>query len=210
MTLIANFAQELTSTYTLIMVVDPASSGTVDDQTNDGPYVEGSQVSIKAAPAEGYQFVNWTAPAGSFGDANSLETTFTMPAQDVTVTANIELIPPATYTLTLVANPAEGGILSGGGEYQEGQGVAVSAEANTGWEFVSWTRDGTEVSTDASFTYTMPAGPVTLTANFELIENTKKDKLKQNNPGKGLEDAQGLEKEFNPNSKANENAGKKK
>ena len=51
-------------------------------------YLAGASVSIKAVATAGYRFDKWTAPAGTFVNANAAETTFTMPAQAVTVTAN--------------------------------------------------------------------------------------------------------------------------
>ena len=73
------------------------------------------------------------------------------------------------YTVTVEASPAEGGEVSGGGEAVEGAQVTVSANANTGYRFVNWTKGSDEVSTDASFSYTVPAENVTLIANFEEI-----------------------------------------
>ena len=46
--------------------------------------------------------------------------------------------PPAMYNLTVEASPSEGGSVSGGGEYEEGTEVDVSAEAAEGWTFVRW------------------------------------------------------------------------
>lgn len=43
-------------TYTVTLTIDPAGSGTV---TGAGKYLEGQQVTVKATPAEGYQFVAW-------------------------------------------------------------------------------------------------------------------------------------------------------
>jgi hypothetical protein len=74
--------------YSLTMVVAPAGNGTATDLTNASPYTAGTAVSIKAVAAAGYGFRNWTAPAGTFVNANVAQTTFTMPAQHVTVTAN--------------------------------------------------------------------------------------------------------------------------
>jgi uncharacterized repeat protein (TIGR02543 family) len=79
--------------YDLTMAADPAGGGTATDETNESPYEEGAAVSIKAVAAAGYEFAGWTATAGEFDDANAEETTFTMPAQDVTVTANFEPTP---------------------------------------------------------------------------------------------------------------------
>ena len=79
--------------YDLTMAADPAIGGTATDETSGSPYEEGAAVSIKAVAAAGYQFAGWMAAAGEFADASAEETTFTMPAQDVTVTANFEPTP---------------------------------------------------------------------------------------------------------------------
>ena len=79
--------------YDLTMAVNPAGGGTATDETGTSPYAEGTAVDIKAVPAAGYQFADWTAPAGTFADENAATTTFTMPARDVTVTANFEVAP---------------------------------------------------------------------------------------------------------------------
>jgi uncharacterized repeat protein (TIGR02543 family) len=90
--------------YDLTMAAEPDVGGTATDLTNDSPYAEGTEVSIKAEAAEGYQFVNWTAPAGEFDNASAAETTFTMPAQNVTVTAHFEEeLPPVEPTVTTQA-----------------------------------------------------------------------------------------------------------
>ena len=75
------------------------------------------------------------------------------------------------YIVTVVANPAEGGIVSvsDDGNAVEGATLEVTATANTGYRFVNWTKDAEEVSASASFDYTVPAEDVTLTANFEPL-----------------------------------------
>jgi hypothetical protein len=80
----------LPAQYNLTMAVAPGGSGTATDLTSASPYAAGTEVSIKAVANSGYWFVNWTAPAGTFGSAIAATTTFTMPAQNVTVTANFE------------------------------------------------------------------------------------------------------------------------
>ena len=76
------------------------------------------------------------------------------------------------YAVTVEASPAEGGSVSGGGEYTAGETITLTATANTGYRFVNWTKGSDEESTDASFSYTVPAEGVTLIANFELITYT--------------------------------------
>jgi uncharacterized repeat protein (TIGR02543 family) len=97
---------EFVAIYDLTMAADPEAGGTATDLTNESPYAEGTEVSIKAEAAEGYEFVNWTAPAGGFDDASAPETIFTMPAQNVTVTANFEEIPPSPEDPTVTTQAA--------------------------------------------------------------------------------------------------------
>ena len=100
--IIANFV----AIYDLTMAADPEVGGTATDLTNESPYAEGTEVSIKAEANEGYEFVNWTAPAGGFDDASAAETIFTMPAQNVTAIANFEEIPPSLEDPTVTTQAA--------------------------------------------------------------------------------------------------------
>ncbi len=64
--------------------------------TGGGEYEEGETVTITAnAPATGKKFAGWTSEDGvTFADAAAMETTFTMPAKAVTVTANYKDLLP--------------------------------------------------------------------------------------------------------------------
>jgi len=158
-------------TYELTMAVSPPNSGTATDETNAGPYPEGTIVTIKAVANSGYRFVNWTAPAGVFGNANTAETTFIMPGQAVTVTANFELIP--TYELTMAVSPLGSGAatdMTNESPYIEGAMVNIKAEANVGYHFVNWAAPAGifDNANEAETTFTMPGQAVTVTANFEI------------------------------------------
>ena len=151
-------------TFTLSLVADPAEGGTV---SGAGEYEAGEEVAVAAVSNDGFDFVNWTLG----GDVVSTDAafTYTMPAADVTLTANFEVVVPDTYTLTLEADPAEGGTVAGAGEYEEGTVVTVTATPADNYVFLSWTdATGNELSTDASFDYTMPAADVTLIAQFDI------------------------------------------
>ena len=67
--------------------------------------------------------------------------------------------------IVVTANSPEGGSVSGGGTYLEGTNCTVSATANEGYIFVNWTEDGEEVSTEATYSFTV-TGNRTLIANF--------------------------------------------
>jgi len=156
--------------YELNTVADLAEGGTATDETNAGPYEEGDVVNIKAEANEGWEFVNWTAPAGSIGDPTNPETTFTMPAENVTVTANFEMI---DYTVSLTIGPGCTGTLTGRGTYNFGDSVTVVANPKVYTEFVNWTDDDdgdAVISEEESYTFTMPANDVNYTANFVMID----------------------------------------
>ncbi len=88
--------------------------------------------------------------------------------EDRTITANFDYVGgDPLYTLTVEANPAAGGNPTGGGDYEEGATVPVEANTSAGYNFINWTVDGGEVSTQENFDYTMPGEATTLVANFE-------------------------------------------
>jgi hypothetical protein len=156
-----------TTTYALTMAVAPANSGTATDETGQSPYAAGAVVNIKAVPAAGHKFVNWSAPDGTFGNLNNATTTFTMPAQNITVTANFV----AVYQLTMAVAPPNSGTANDETDqspYAAGTQVSIKAEASEGYRFVNWTAPAGTFGNlnDALTTFTMPGEAVTVTANF--------------------------------------------
>lgn len=80
--------------------------------------------------------------------------------------------PVENYTLTLTASHSGAArTLTGGGTYTAGTRIYVRTTGNTGYTFQRWEKDGTTVSTTASFYYTMPAEDVTLTAVYTYLYN---------------------------------------
>lgn len=87
------------TTYTISADVDPAGAGTVKvNGSGTSATVEAnSDVTLTATANEGYRFTGWTSSdGGTFTDASSESTTFTMPANDVIVTAGFEQYYPVT------------------------------------------------------------------------------------------------------------------
>ena len=68
---------------------------------------------------------------------------------------------PTMYTLTLAASPAEGGTVSGAGQYEAGTAASIQATANSGYTFTRWS-DG---DTNATRSVTVN-NDLTLTAEF--------------------------------------------
>lgn len=77
-----------------------------------GSYKHGDTVTIDAGSRENYSFSGWTSPDGvAFANPDSVITTFTMPAKDVTVTAN--------WTSTFI--PGEGDDEDEGGDEERNE-----------------------------------------------------------------------------------------
>jgi len=74
--------------YNLTLAVNPTGSGTTTYLIGASPYAKDTLVDIQATALGSYQFVKWTAPAGTFVDPNAATTKFKIPAQDVTATAH--------------------------------------------------------------------------------------------------------------------------
>ncbi len=141
--------------YAVSVSSDPSKGGTV---SGGGSYKSGASVTVTATANDGYAFANWTENGSVVSTEASISFTVT---GDRTLTANF--VPIRTVTLT--ADPAAGGTVSGGGSYKEGTSATVTATPASGYAFLNWTENGAVVSTEASYTFTV-TGDRTLTACF--------------------------------------------
>ena len=150
----ANF--ELQS-FTISTVINPTGGGAV---SGGGSYNYNETAVLTANPAIGYDFLNWmeTSSRNIVSTSQSINITVT---GDSSFTANFI----RTYSISISANPTNGGTISGSGTYMEGSAVNLSATANAGYSFINWTESGNEVSTDAAYSFTANADR-TLVANF--------------------------------------------
>ncbi|HUX60050.1 MAG TPA: Ig-like domain-containing protein [Ignavibacteriaceae bacterium] len=69
------------------------------------------------------------------------------------------------YTVTLSSNPIAGGTTSGGGTFNSGSSVTITATANNGYTFTNWTENGNVISVNANYTFALSTNR-TLVANF--------------------------------------------
>ena len=154
-------AQFQAQSYTITASANPTNGGSV---TGGGSYNYGQSCTVSATPATGYTFTNWTEN-GSVVSTNATYT-FTVNANRDMV-ANFSVQAPNTYSISVSSNPTTGGSVTGGGTYQQGQSCMVSATANTGYTFTNWTENGSVVSTNANYTFTVTSNR-TLVAQFQL------------------------------------------
>ena len=73
------------------------------------------------------------------------------------------------YTISANVNPTAAGSVSGAGTYYENSNCTLTATANTGYGFTNWTQNGSQVSTNPSYTFTV-TGNATYTANFHQLQ----------------------------------------
>ena len=81
-----------------------------------------------------------------------------------------EITAPAYNFWTVNLTAGSGGTVSGGGTFEGGSTVTVTATPDSGYRFVRWTEDGKEVSTDASYSFTLTTDR-SLTAAFSCISS---------------------------------------
>jgi uncharacterized repeat protein (TIGR02543 family) len=151
--LVANFTL---NTYTIAASANPTAGGTV---SGAGEYNHGASCTLTATANTGYTFINWTEN-GNVVSSNAIYT-FTVTG-DHNLVANFTL---NTYTITASANPTAGGTVSGAGNYNHGASCTLTATPNTGYTFVKWTENGSQVSSQANYTFTV-TGYRNLVAHF--------------------------------------------
>lgn len=109
-TIAQNAAGNLTTTatfapknYSVTMTQTGYAEATLsEDQTNKHI---GNEITISTNEPEGYYFVGWEAtPTVAFADAKAPNTTFTMPASDVTIKAKFAWIRPVADALSKIPN----------------------------------------------------------------------------------------------------------
>ena len=154
-TLIADFKLK---TNTISVTASPAAGGSAG---GTGTYDYGNVITLYAIPKIGFSFVNWTEN----GILVSTSSTFSFVINtDRTLVANYT---PVTYAITAAALPFEGGSVSGGKTYNYGSVVIITAAPGSGYSFTNWTENGTIVSIDSAYSFTVE-GSKSLTANFSI------------------------------------------
>ena len=143
--------------HTITATANPEEGGTI---TGAGDYVLYTECILTATANENYTFVNWTEN----GEVISTESTYSF-----TVTTERDLVANFLLPLTITAsaNPEEGGTITGAGEYDYNSECTLTAIPNEDYYFVKWTENGTVVSKNAMYSFTVTTER-DLVAHFEL------------------------------------------
>ena len=85
------------------------------------------------------------------------------------INANVPVASNTQYSITANVSPANGGTVTGAGQYYGNSNCTLTATANHGYVFNNWTLNNTVVSTDPTYTFTV-TGNATYTANFIALQ----------------------------------------
>lgn len=160
-----------------------------DNELSTSGFESNSNIALADAIGETKKYAPIQLPSGAIRDAlnlvsnpanlnkqvalyGTLEAYFSMPGVKSVSEYEWVVAPVVNHTITVSANPAEAGTVTGGGEFEETDEITVEAVANEGYEFVNWTEDEVEVSTDAEYTFEVLADRA-LVANFKEVEPVK-------------------------------------
>ena len=165
---------EPTFYHSLTLIADPAGGGYFN-MSSPSMIADGSSVTVTAMTNSGFIFVCWEMDGETVSTSASYK--FVMPSKNMTLTAHFEYNPGSPsepseprlrHKLFLESNPSSGGYfnVTSGSEYEEGASVFLRAYSNSWYVFQNWTMGDSVISTNTSFTYTMPKQNVTLTAHY--------------------------------------------
>lgn len=143
--------------YTIPTYTITVSAGTGGTVSGGGSYESGTTATLTATPNTGYKFKQWS-------DGNTSNPRTVTVTADATYTAQFEKL---TYSVSVAANPTDGGTVTGGGTYEHGSNATLTASAFGDYKFKQWSDGNTEnprtVAVLANATYT---------AEFEVITYT--------------------------------------
>lgn len=155
-----------------VEVTCDAAHGSV---TGGGTYAEDESVTVTATPNEGYAFSHWTGA----GKTPVYEASYTFSiADNVSLTAHFA----KAVELTVAADPAGGGTVTGSGTYAAGSSATATAKTNDGYVFTGWYEGDTLKSYDTSCEVGINNENKTVTARFLSVQENVIDE-DDNEPG---------------------------
>ncbi len=112
---------------------------------NNGPFHYNDNVKIKAIETDSTEFIRWNDGINT----NPRQVTIT---RDTMFTA---IFSQKIMRINVVADPPEGGVVSGGGDYIFNHHCIIRAQANVneGYSFINWTENGEIVSREPEYSF---------------------------------------------------------
>ena len=165
---------------TFMLTIQAGTGGSITSGAS-GQYGPGETVSIAATQDEGYIFSGWTATAGTFADAASAATAFTMPAEDAAVTAHFEPAASSIIGRILSYNPNNATVIQLMRDGEEIKRVYIGSETGSGQMEQGFEFKGVEPGT-YSLVVTKRAHTKFTIRNIVVGEKTVVDLTRNENP----------------------------
>ncbi len=163
-TLEAEFEADEPDIHLINAEAEPTEGGTVG---GSGAFAAGAEATLTADANEGYVFSAWTEDGADV--STDAEYTFVVAGdRDLVAVFTAETPGEDEFQVSVYSVPGDGGEVVGGGSYEAGDPVTVTAYAAVGYRFVRWTEDGGEVSAVGEYSFEA-TGTRTLLAHFESV-----------------------------------------
>jgi len=117
-----------------VILTVTSSNDTMGTVLGSGEYEYGTNAILTAIPNEGFHFVNWN-------DGNTDNPRSIVLKNDTTFVATFAL---DSYTITVISANDSMGTVSGGGTYEHGTIITLTATPSPGYNFVSWNDGNTD------------------------------------------------------------------
>jgi gingipain R len=165
-------------------LLEMPTAGTAYTITFDTPYTYNGGnllIGIYNTAKGSYNKVEWygtsnqTSGVSAYGNNSSNLNSVGYNAQSFIPKTTFTYMPASSdpVAITVSANPANGGTVTGAGTYDPGTTATLTATANEGYTFTNWTKNGVAVSTNASYSFTVnAANSGAYVANFTLNSYT--------------------------------------
>lgn len=150
------------------LTVQANAGGQVDSAAN-GSYPAGWEITIKAIADRGYRFRGWISEHDDgIAHVSSASTTFTMPSEAVTLTADFQPV-SSTYTIAYYPNGGTGDRHEiGDNPYGNEHTVLKEDDPALGYHYIGHTFSGWNLSADGSGNAYMPGDTIAITDNITL------------------------------------------
>lgn len=144
--------------YEITTASNPVAGG---NTSGGGTYNYGSQASVTAIPATGYEFTAWSENGSQVSSDNPY--IFSVNSARL-LTAGFAL---QQFNVVTNSSPADGGNTTGGGTFTYGSQATVGAVPVAGYDFLNWKENGNIVSTSPEYSFNVENNR-NLTAHFVL------------------------------------------
>jgi uncharacterized repeat protein (TIGR02543 family) len=171
-TLIAEFAA---NTYT---VEYNANGGTGTTGSSSHTYGVSKALTPNGFTRMGYAFAGWAKSAGGTVAYTDKQSVVNLSAEDGAAVTLYAKWTTNAYTITAISNNTAYGSVSGGGAYNKGASVTLTATPKTNCRFVCWKKGSTQVSANPTYTFTASENAA-YTAEFVSNDQIVNGKLKR-------------------------------